>query len=211
MNCPMPSGSPSVLCCLGRSEGGSGSMTGRSSMGSSGSFGRARPGGTCRSGTARGPRCTPAFADGRWAPSSACSGPPRRTPTRLGTSTGRCRPTPPSSHRRGREPNQLLPTLVAGGVLASGGETSSATEDGSDRVHGPWGTRPRTRPRFLHHPCLGCRWRLFTRLGPQRPCAVQHPRGVLQRHQRVRNPPIAHGNGELLRVLAPADAEDGAS
>ena len=66
-----------------------------------GKFRTGTPGETRRGGTARGPRCTHALADGRWAPSSACSGPPRRTSTPLGTSTGRCRPTPPSSHRRG--------------------------------------------------------------------------------------------------------------
>ncbi|WP_434482066.1 transposase [Streptomyces sp. NBC_01340] len=62
--------------------------------------------------------------------------PPRRTPTRLETSTGRCRPTPPSSHRQGQELDRLLPALVAGGVLASGGETSSAAEDGAAMVDG---------------------------------------------------------------------------
>jgi hypothetical protein len=37
-------------------------------------------------------------------------------------------------HRWGQEPDHLLPALVAGGVLASHGETSSAAEDGSAMV-----------------------------------------------------------------------------
>ncbi len=105
MNWPMPSGSSSVLCCLGRSEGGSGWMTGWSSMESPGSSGRARPGGTYPSGRDPGPRCTLASADGPGtAPSSGCSGKPRRGRMRPVRSTGWYRSTPPSS-----EPTSIRP------------------------------------------------------------------------------------------------------
>lgn len=51
-------------------------MTVRRSTGSCGSSAPGWPGVTCPSGTARGPRCTPAFAGGTWtARSRACSGP----------------------------------------------------------------------------------------------------------------------------------------
>ncbi len=105
MNCPMPSGSSSVLCCLGRSEGGSGRMTGRSSMGSSGSSVQARPGRTYRNGMDPGPRCTLASADGpRTAPSSGCSGKPRHGRMRPVRSTGWYRSTPPSCEPTSRRP-----------------------------------------------------------------------------------------------------------
>ncbi|MFC5200230.1 transposase [Streptomyces kaempferi] len=60
--------------------------------------------------------CTPALAGGRrTAPSSGCSGPPRRRRTQWGMSTGWCRSTPPSSappaRRRGPKRRPRSPGL----------------------------------------------------------------------------------------------------
>jgi len=211
MNCPIPSGSSSDRRCRCHCGTGSGWTTAGCSTGS---WGSSAPGRLAKRAGAVRPvghaahTLSPTGAGHLRAHAPGRPGARRRRWGHRLAGVGRLHQVLIGGVQ---EPDQLLPTLVAGGVLASGGETSSAAEDGADRVHGPWDSRPRTRPRFLHHPCLGCRWPLFTRLGPQRPCAVQYPRGVLQRHQRVRNPPIAHGNGGLLRVLAPTDAEDGAS
>ncbi len=82
MNCPMRSGSSSGRCCRCHRVAGSGWTIEGSSTGSFGSSALGQPGGMCPSGTVRGPRCTPVSDGGRQAaPSSGCSGPPRRRPT----------------------------------------------------------------------------------------------------------------------------------
>lgn len=133
MNCRMPSGSRPAAACSSRCWAGSGWTTARCSTGPWGSSAPGPLGGTYPSGTVRGPHRRPGSAGGYWAArASGCCGPPGRGRTPPGTSTGPCRPTPPSS------------------VPAS---TTPGPETRAPRL------RARTLQRWPHqlHPCVRCR------------------------------------------------------